>query len=73
MKELKMNGSLTDYLKKLREEWGPISDEKMGTLVGFGTTTGCGEQCKITCAYWCSPIGNGQTTERKPVNTISES
>lgn len=73
MRKIDFGSNLRDYLTNLRDELGPISLNKMSkaNCLGGGGT-GCGEQCKVTCAYWCSPVGPGQTADR-PDNSIPTS
>jgi hypothetical protein len=53
MKKIKFSVELRDSLKKIRERLGnQISDAKMTQIFAGG---GCGEQCKITCAWYCRP------------------
>lgn len=61
MKKLTIDGETLNFLRDLREKLGRvIPGEKMSKIVG-----GCGGVCKVTCSYWCSPIGTGQTDDRE--------
>jgi len=53
MKKIKFDVELKEFLRKLQERLGNhIPDAKMKGIFAGG---GCGEQCKITCAWWCRP------------------
>jgi hypothetical protein len=48
--KIKFDVELRDSLKRLRESLGThISDAKMTKIFADG----CGEQCKVTCAWYC--------------------
>ena len=66
MKEIYFENELKDYLKSLRKELGPISDDKMAKVFGKGCDANCGAICENTCSMWCQPIGSGQTTPKIP-------